>query len=151
MRLATAAALAPLIVLSPAAEAAADLSIAAPIAGSWTYSAVSDGSEAAFASSGGAVQLSVHCTRATRRIAIAKPSGAAATAMDIWTSGATRSVPVTYNAATARLTADFGAYDNLLDGLANSRGRIGFTVGTQPPLVVPAWPEVARVIEDCRA
>jgi hypothetical protein len=38
----------------------------------------------------------------------------------------------------------------LLDALANSRGRIGFAAGAEPPLVVPAWPEIARVIEDCR-
>jgi hypothetical protein len=146
-----AAALALPIAVPASVQAAPDLSAASPIGGNWTYTVASDGSEAAFAGDTGAVQVSVHCTRATRRITIAKPSGAAAPSMDVWTSGATRRVSVTYNPATARVTADLSAYDGLLDGLANSRGRIGLMVGTQPPLVVPAWPEVARVIEDCRA
>jgi hypothetical protein len=41
--------------------------------------------------------------------------------------------------------------DPLLEQMAFSRGRIlvGFEGGVS--LVVPAWPEIARVIEDCRA
>jgi hypothetical protein len=151
MRFVIAAGFALFIAVAPSAQAAADLSIAAPMVGTWTYATASDGSEATFAGPTGAVQLSLHCTRATRRVTIAKAATGPATSMDIWTSGSARSVPVSYNPATARLTADFGAYDNLLDGMSNSRGRIGLTVGTQPPLVVPAWPEIARVVEDCRA
>ena len=151
MRFVIAAALALPVALPASVGAVPDLSIAKPIAGSWTYAAATDGSDATFASETGAVQLSLHCTRATRRVSITKPASISAPMMDVWTSGAARSVPVTFNAATARLSADLGAYDNLLDGMANSRGRIAFTVGSQPPIVVPAWPEVARVIEDCRA
>jgi len=43
------------------------------------------------------------------------------------------------------------AYDGLLDAMSFSRGRIAVTVSGTPMLVVPAWPEVARVVEDCRA
>jgi hypothetical protein len=151
MRFVIAAALALLVAVPPSVQAAPDLSIATPMAGSWTYAPASDGSEATFATAAGAVQLSVHCTRAMRRVTIAKPATAPASAIDVWTSGATRSLPVAYNPGTARLTADLSAYDSLLDALANSRGRIGLTVATQPSLVVPAWPELARVVEDCRA
>ena len=62
----------------------------------------------------------------------------------------TRAVPSSFNPATRRLTIDFGAYDALLDAIASSRGRIAFTVGAQPSLVVPPWAEASRVIEDCR-
>ena len=147
MRFVIAAALA----LASAAQAAPDLSTATPIAGSWSYSATNDGSEASFANQSGAVQLSLHCTRATRRISISKPATAAVPSVNLWTSGSTRDVPASFNAATGRLTLDLGAYDSILDGMANSRGRIGITIANQPSLVVPAWPEVARVIEDCRA
>jgi hypothetical protein len=63
----------------------------------------------------------------------------------------TRSVPSSFNPATGRLTIALTASDPLLDAIASSRGRIGFGVGVQPPLVVPPWPEPSRVIEDCRA
>ena len=50
----------------------------------------------------------------------------------------------------ARLTAEFGAFDPLLDAIAFSRGRVAFSVGSAPALVVPSWSELSRVIEDCR-
>jgi hypothetical protein len=49
------------------------------------------------------------------------------------------------------LSADLSSYDSLLDSMASSRGRFVVSVAGQPALVVPPWPEVARVIEDCRA
>ena len=127
-----------------------DLSTATPIAGNWTYSATADGSEATFANASGFPQLWVHCTRATRRVSIAKPATAAAPLVSIWTSSLSRNVPASFNVTTGRLTTDLPASDPLLDALSNSRGRIALTVGTQPALVVPAWAEPARVIEDCR-
>ena len=151
MRFVTAAALALLLSASVGAQGVADLATAKPIDGSWTYAATSDGSEAGFANAAGAVQLTVHCTRATRHVSIAKPASAAAPFINVWTSSLTRSVPSSFNPATGRLTIDFVPYDPLLDALASSRGRVGFSVGTDPALVVPAWAEAARVIEDCRA
>lgn len=44
----------------------------------------------------------------------------------------------------------FPASDPLLDAMAFSRGRFVLQ-GGPASLVLPAWPEVARVIEDCRA
>ena len=131
------------------AQTVPDLSTATPIAGHWTYASVSDGSEATFADAS-AVQLWVHCARATRRVTSPRRHGFAPQ-LGIWSTGLTRNVAASFDAATGRLTAQFGAYDGLLDSVANSRGRIGFAAGTQPVLVVPAWPELARVVEDCRA
>jgi hypothetical protein len=129
---------------------AQDLSTAIPIAGNWTYAATADGSEAVFANSGGNPQLWVHCTRATHRVTIAKPATGAAPFIIVWTSSLTQNVASSFNPATARLTIDLAATDPLFDAIVSSRGRIGFTVTGQPPLVVPAWAEAARVIEDCR-
>jgi hypothetical protein len=133
------------------APAVPDLATATPIAGNWSYAATTDGSEATFANAGGFPQLTVHCSRATRRVSIAKPASAAAPYLAVWTSSQTRSVPASFNPATGRLTIDLDANDSLLDALSNSRGRLGFTVSTEASLVVPAWAEVARVVEDCRA
>ena len=40
--------------------------------------------------------------------------------------------------------------DPLLDQIAFSRGRFTIEVAGQPPLYLPSWPEISRVIEDCR-
>lgn len=149
MRISTVSALA-LAVPSSLTAQVADLSTATPISGSWIYSAITGGSEATFADASGNPQLWLQCTRATRRLSIAKPATAAAPFLNVWTSSLTRSVPSSFNPATRRLTIDLGAYDQLLDAIVSSRGRVGFTVGTAPPLVVPPWAEAARVIEDCR-
>jgi hypothetical protein len=136
---------------SAAAQTVPNLSAATPISGDWTYTATADGSEARFADTANNPQLIVRCTRATRHVAISKPATAAAPAINVWTSSQTRSVPASFNPATARLSLDFQPYDALLDAISTSRGRIGFSVATQPALVVPPWPEIARVVEDCRA
>ena len=70
--------------------------------------------------------------------------------MNVWTSSLTRSVPASFNPATMRLTIELAAFDPLLDAIASSRGRVGFSVGAQPALVVPPWAEAARLFEDCR-
>jgi hypothetical protein len=130
---------------------AQDLATATPVAGDWHYSQAGDGSEASFSTSAGNVQLWVHCMRATRRISLARPSSVAAPFLNVWSSSAERSLPSGFTPATGRLTVDLSAYDQLLDGLANSRGRIAVGISGQTSLVMPAWPEIARVIEDCRS
>jgi hypothetical protein len=127
-----------------------DLSTATPVVGHWTYTPVAGGSDATYADTAGNPQLWVHCTRATRRITIAKSATGAAPLINVWTSSLTRSVPASFNPSTMRLTIELAAFDPLLDAIASSRGRVGFTVGTQAALVVPPWAEASRVFEDCR-
>ena len=152
MRLSIAAALALLSATSVGAQTPpiADLTTFTPIAGQWSYGEVEGGSEAIFTNLSNSPQLWVHCTRATRHVSIARAATGPAPVMNVWTSSATRTLPSTFNPTTGRLTIDFTNYDPLLDAIATSRGRLGFATGTGPALVVPAWAEVARVIEDCR-
>ena len=131
-------------------SAGANYSIAQPIAGSWSYTALADGSEARFAGASGQVQLSLRCTRATRRVTIGKAASAAAPSLYVWTSGTTRTLPVSFDAASYRLNVQLNAGDPLLDAMVFSRGRVAFAAGAAPALVVPPWPELARVVEDCR-
>jgi hypothetical protein len=148
MKVAIAAALA-LLVGAPAA--AQDVSTATPIAGNWTYATGAGGSEATFVDAASKPQLWIRCARATRRVTISKAATAAAPSLNIWTSSQAKSAASSFDAVTGRLTTDFANYDPLLDAIASSRGRVGFSAGSQPPLVVPPWAEIARVIEDCRA
>ena len=121
-----------------------------PLAGSWAYAATTDGSEASFFDGTSRPQLFVRCTRASRQVTIAKPSTAAAPFLTVWTSSQARNLPASYNPATYRLSATVTAYDPLLDAIAFSRGRFAVSVTGNTALIVPAWEEPARVIEDCR-
>jgi hypothetical protein len=128
-----------------------DLSTATPIAGNWSYAATADGSEANFLNPISQIQVTIHCARAARRITVSKPASGAAPFLAIWTSAQSRNIPASYNPATTRISADLNANDQLLDAIAFSRGRIGVGISGQPQVVVPAWAEAARVVEDCRA
>jgi hypothetical protein len=127
-----------------------NLEYVATIAGDWTYSATADGSEATFANTSAQPQLTLRCTRSSRRITILKNAPAASPTLWVWTSSQSRSLPATFDAASGRIGADLGAYDPFLDAIAASRGRIGFSTSGLEALVVPPWADVGRVIEDCR-
>ena len=127
-----------------------DLSYAPPIGGSWVYATTPTGSESTFTNVSGQPQVTVRCTRATRRIAILKPATAPATTLWVWTSAQAKNLAAGFDPSSGRVTAELGAYDPFLDMVASSRGRIGFSTPGVAPLVVPPWSEVGRVIEDCR-
>lgn len=154
MKLAVAAAFAALSVSSLSAQtatppASTDFTYAIPLTGSWTYA--SSGGEATFLNSSAMPQLTIRCDRTTRRISLLKPATVAVPFLNVWTSSVMRNVPASFNPATKRITVQLAAYDPLLDALAFSRGRFAVIAAGSPALVLPAWPEVARVIEDCRA
>jgi hypothetical protein len=47
-------------------------------------------------------------------------------------------------------TAELPASDPLLDAMAFSKGRFAVEAAGAPTLYIPSYPEVTRVIEDCR-
>jgi hypothetical protein len=134
----------------PGAPVASDLTYAMPIVGNWTYGATATGSEATFADLAGHPQLTIRCTRATRRVAIQKPAAAASPSLWVWTSSQSKILLATYDPASARVSAELAPFDPLLDAIASSRGRIGVSSSGLAALVAPPWAEVGRVIEDCR-
>ena len=146
--------LAALAALFPAASAVAqvavDYSTMRALPGSWGYRAIAGGSEARFVDTGGIAQLTIGCTRATRQVAVARASGTAAAGLMLWSSNASRTLPARFDPRAMRVIADVPANDPLLDSLAFSRGRIAVTIVGGSVVVAPAWPEAARVIEDCR-
>ncbi|MEO8176270.1 MAG: hypothetical protein ABI626_06385 [Sphingomicrobium sp.] len=146
---------APAAPAAPAATVAAigpgsDFTTATVALGSWTYRAVPGGSEARFIDSGGTARLIMTCTKATRRVSISHTSGTASTGLFVWTSSATRTLAARFEANAMRVTAELFAQDALLDEIAFSRGRIAVLMAGGLPLVVPAGPEAARTVEDCR-
>lgn len=111
--------------------------------GGWRYQAVAGGSVARF----GAGVASLTCDRASRTISFAvQGSGARAI---VRTSSASRTLPMT-PAGGSTVAARLPARDNVFDAMGFSRGRFVVEGVSARPLVIPAWPEILRVAEDCR-
>ncbi len=147
---------------APRAEARAeprDWRDAALAPGVWRWQRDGDSSLASFGLTGRAAALVLRCERSAGQVTVSLPAGApmpgapaGAVNMTIITSTLTR--PLLASPASGpgagMLTVALPARDGLLDAMAFSRGRWRIEAEGQPPLTVPNWPEVARVIEDCR-
>jgi hypothetical protein len=76
------------------------------------------------------------------------PTGAA---IIVRTSVNERSLPIAAQSERGYAAASLQANDSFLDAIAFSRGRIMVEMAGTPDLIIPAWPEPARVVEDCRS
>ena len=109
---------------------------AAPTPGQWSYSRTASGSEARFGTS-----FAIRCIAPSRLVLLQRLDVAAPAAMTITTDLLSRGVPA---------SGTLGSQDRLLDAIAFSRGRFLVSGGSAQRLVIPASPEAARSIEDCR-
>jgi hypothetical protein len=134
-------------VLAPAIP---DMSSAVPSTGNWSFSVTPTGGDARFSDAASRVQLTITCNRAARTLTIARMATGAAPYLQLWSSSASRNLPASFNPTTHQLSATLVATDSLLDAMAFSRGRIAIGISGQPMLVAPAWPEIGRVVEECR-
>jgi hypothetical protein len=111
-----------------AAEDWRDLPLAA---GDWSYD--SSANEARYS------DFSLRCDSGSRKVTVSR-SGA---------SGPLR-IRTTYGERLLPAGGALSAADPLLDEMAFSRGRFTVDGPGTAMLVLPAWPEPARVVEDCR-
>ena len=132
--------------------APADWRDAALTPGTWSYQPGTSGSFAGFGADTAAPMLTLRCERATQRIALLRAGAAPGPLpLTITTSTLTRAFTATPEAApTPQLSLMFGPRDPVLDAMAFSRGRFVIEVAGLPTLYLPTWPEVGRLIEDCR-
>ena len=154
----------PPVVVAPVPAPAPVATLAAPqydnwldapqTAGDWRYDTDPNETLALFGSTvRGDDVFVIRCDKRTRRVGIARAGavGDTAATMHIRTETADRMVEVTpLTGSRPLLTTDFAATDPLLDAMALSRGRFAIETAGKPALYLPAWPEVTRVIEDCR-
>ena len=136
----------------PPAAPPTDWRDAALTPGNWTYEPGAAGSTARFGLDAAAPLTSLRCDRMAGRIALQRAGDAPGPLpLSITTSTVTRAFTANPEpGATRQLGLALGARDPILDAMAFSRGRFVIEVAGLPPLYLPAWPEVARVIEDCR-
>jgi len=117
--------------------------------GDWTYRDEGGRSSAMYGSAGGTVFV-LRC-EANRSVTLARTGvpGLRAASIVVRTSFGERRLP----AAVAHLTeamASLAGSDALLDEMAFSRGRFAVEAEGASLLVLPSWPEIARIAEDCR-
>lgn len=120
--------------------------------GNWTYRQDERGSIALYGRTGADADLTLRCDRARGRLILSRRAAAPIAgqgALTLRTTSIARTVTL-QPAGDATLAAELGPRDTLIDALGHSRGRFVAEGAGQPMLVLPAWPEILRVAEDCR-
>lgn len=136
---------APLPRPGPAPAPAADWATGPLSPGDWTYRLEAGVPTAVFRAAGYGPSLAMTCVN--RGIAIVL-TGTEGDTIVIRTSFGQRRLPAVADRNQTAVTLP--ASDPLFDQMAFSRGRFLVTVEGGASLVVPTWPELARVVEDCR-
>lgn len=121
--------------------------------GDWAYSDRTGAPVASFGMPGQSPLFAMQCNRANRSISLGRLSNASdPRTMRIRTETMDRDLRAEPQAGSAAsiLAAVLPASDPFLDAMAFSKGRFAVQVAGEPVLYIPAWPEVTRVIEECR-
>lgn len=108
--------------------------------GDWRYAA---GPPAAAGYGEGPVRFSIRCDPGRGQVLLARPG--AVGMLTIRTSFGSRDLALPPQGELV-----LPASDPFLDDMVFSRGRVAVEAPGQPPLILPTWPEPARVIEECR-
>ncbi len=133
----------------PAPAPSSDWTVAPLTQGDWSYRRDGAATLALYGPPDApAFVLRCEAGRAVTLARVGQP-GIAAPAIAIRTSFGERRLAATI-AHSTDLLATLPVSDPLLDEIAFSRGRFLVRAEGAPTLIIPAWPEPARVIEDCR-
>jgi hypothetical protein len=124
--------------------------------GEWSWQLEGNRSVARFGMSTAAPLVMLSCDRAAGQILLARAETGSEIPgihipMAISTTTGTR--PLTSEPAVSQpgwVTVAIRVHDPILDAMAFSRGRFALDIAGLPMLALPSWPEVSRVIEDCR-
>ena len=125
----------------------------APITpGTWRWSLAEGRSIASFGPAGAAPLITLTCDRAAGAVRLVH-AGSVTGPVPLGITTTSGSFPLVSDAAAAaagQIAATIPARAPVLDAMAFSRGRFAVEVPGLAPSYLPAWPEVSRVIEDCR-
>lgn len=116
--------------------------------GGWTWTKSGQQSVASFAQG----ELSLVCDRRSNAVTLLRRgevSGSVpATVLTTIRTLAATAVPL--DRLPPHVAITFAPSDSILDAMAFSRGRFAVEVQGLATVIAPSWPEVSRVIEDCR-
>ena len=116
--------------------------------GDWRYRPRSEGGIAEYVSTSGTILFQMDCTPEIGVLLSIAGTNFNASAMQIRTETANRRL-----AADARegwIQSVLRPQDRFLDAMAVTKGNFAVQGEGLPPLYLPGWAEVTRVIEDCR-
>ncbi|TZG29058.1 hypothetical protein [Sphingomonas montanisoli] len=118
--------------------------------GTWRYVPGTAHSYAAYGVAGAQPALVIACDKTARTIAIMRQG--TATSLTVTTSYGAATLPAggLSHEGQAMTGARLSARDNLLDRIGYSRGRFAVSGSGLSPVIVPAWAEPSRALEDCR-
>jgi hypothetical protein len=93
----------------------------------------------------------LRCDLQSRQIQLLRPGTTTGNTMIVQTSDSRRTLPISITAdPSATPYVALNVQDPLFDSMAFSRGHFSVEVPGLPMLVIPAWAEPARVVEECR-
>jgi len=121
--------------------------------GNWFYAAMAPYTYAAFGPAATQPLASIRCDRTTRTVSIGRISGSTtqqAMTIRAETMERTFAAEPRQGSVETLLAVDLPAADPFFDAIAFSQGRFMIEVAGEAPLFLPAWPEISRVIDDCR-
>ena len=136
----------------PVPPQAADWRDAPQTPGDWRWGLVAGRSTASFGLPGAAPVVTLTCDRPNARVLIAQ-RGTASAAVPMALRSTARLRPLSSDpllGSPGMVVAELGARDPALDAVAFSRGRFALETAGLVTLYLPSWPELSRVIEDCR-
>lgn len=125
----------------------------APITpGNWRWSRIGGASSARFAEGPNGAALEFRCDRASGTVLVIRAGSASGPVpLTVATTSTARSLTARpLDGPQPALVVSLPARDPLLDAIIFSRGRFGIEARGLAPIYAPTWPEIARVVEDCR-
>lgn len=118
--------------------------------GTWTYRQDARGSIALFGRPGSEADLTLRCDKGRGRMYLSRLSNGTG-AITVRASTTLKTLNTQPSGGTpAYLVAELAPRDPIIDAVGHSRGRFMVEGAGGKELLVPAWPEILRVAEDCR-
>jgi hypothetical protein len=118
--------------------------------GTWAWRTDPRGAIALYGPVGTDAALVVRCDRTAQRIYVSRPAAGGSQMVLRATTSAKAYGARPTGSTPGYVAAELNTRDPQLDALAFSRGRFMIQLDGAADVIVPAWPELARVIEECR-
>ena len=118
--------------------------------GDWIYRQDDRGSLALFGTPNADAVVTLRCDKARQRIYLARAGSGSGSIVIRSSSMMKEFVGAPTGGALPFIATEIMPRDPILDAMIFSRGRIALEVTGQMPLAIPSWPEIGRVVEDCR-